>query len=223
MLAWQRQVNLSKFITAQVALSAIKQKCIFENKIQCMRKLKLQMQMTIDGFVAGPDGQLDWMCTEMDASQLQLLQELTESMDTILLGRKMTEGFTTYWEHVVNNQPESPEYPYAKIFVDTPKIVFSKTITTVAGKNAVVENGDLVEAVNKLKNQEGKDMIVYGGAGFVSELISHNLIDELYLFINPVAIGNGLKIFTGRFNFKLLKSTSCSNGVVVNQYKLSDN
>ena len=186
-----------------------------------MRKLKLQMQMTIDGFVAGPEGQLDWMCAEMDVLQLQVLKELTESMDTILLGRKMTDGFITYWEHVVNNQPDSPEYPYAKIFVDTPKIVFSKTIKTIDGKNVVVENGDLVESVNKLKDREGKDIIVYGGAGFVSELIRYNLIDELYLFINPVAIGNGLKIFSGRSNFKLLKSTSFSNGMVVNQYEPS--
>jgi dihydrofolate reductase len=184
-----------------------------------MRKLKLQMQMSVDGFVAGPEGQLDWMCQEMDILQLQLLKELTESMDTILLGRKMTEGFITYWENVVNNQPESPEYPYAKIFVDTPKIVFSKTIKTINGKNVTVENGDLVEAVNKLKNQQGKDIIVYGGANFVSELIKNSLIDELNLFINPAAIGNGLKIFNGSVKLKLIKSVAYSNGIVVNQYK----
>lgn len=185
-----------------------------------MRKLKLQMQMTIDGFVAGTEGQLDWMATEMDPNQLQFLKELTESMDTILLGRKMTDGFTTYWESVVNNQPNSPEYPYAKIFVDTPKIVFSKTIKSVEGKNAIVENGDLTESVNRLKEQEGKDIIVYGGANFVSELIKKNLIDELNLFINPTAIGNGLKIFNDRFKFKLINSISCNNGVVINQYNV---
>jgi len=184
-----------------------------------MRKLKLQMQMSVDGFVAGPEGQLDWMSSEMDILQLQLLKELTESMDTILLGRKMTEGFITYWENVVDNQPDSPEYPYAKIFVDTPKIVFSKTIKTVNGKNVTVENGGLIEAVSKLKNQEGKDIIVYGGANFVSELIKNNLIDELNLFINPTAIGSGLKIFKDRSKLKLINSTSYANGIVVNQYR----
>jgi dihydrofolate reductase len=184
-----------------------------------MRKLKLQMQMSIDGFVAGTEGQLDWMSTEMDAKQLQLLKDLTESMDTILLGRKMAEGFTTYWESVVNNEPDSPEYFYAKIFVDTPKVVFSRTIKTVNGKNVSIENEDLVKAVNKLKNQKGKDIIVYGGASFVSELIKNKLIDELYLFINPTAIGNGLKIFNDRFEFKLINSTPCDNGIVINQYK----
>lgn len=187
-----------------------------------MRQLKLQMQMTIDGFVAGPEGQLDWMVSDMDPKQTTSLKALTESMDTILMGRKMTDGFTTYWEHVVDNQPDSPEYPYAKIFVDTTKIVFSKTVTSMKGKNVAVENGGLVEAVNKLKKQDGKDIIVYGGANFVSELIKNNLIDELYLIINPVAIGNGLKIFTGKMPLKLVKSIACDNGVIINQYKLSD-
>lgn len=178
--------------------------------------------MTIDGFVAGPEGQLDWMSQEMDQDQLNSLSLLTNSIDTIIMGRKMAPGFTSYWENVVNNQPESPEYPYAKIFVDTPKIVFSKTVKTLPGKNVTVENGDLVTAINKLKNQSTsgtKDIIVYGGADFVSSLIKNNLIDELYLFINPTAIGNGLKIFDGQFKFKVTKSIACSNGVIINQYK----
>jgi dihydrofolate reductase len=184
-----------------------------------MRKLKLQMQLSLDGFVAGPNGELDWMTPETDPKQLQLLFELTESMDVILMGRKMAHGFTTYWENVVNTQPDSPEFPYAKIFVDTPKIIFSKTIKTIEGKNTKVENGDLVESVNKLKNQPGKDIIVYGGANFISELIKHNLIDELHLFIHPIAIGKGLRIFDDRFKFDLVNSTACTNGVIVNHYK----
>lgn len=180
------------------------------------------MHMSLDGFVAGPEGELDWMTPEMDSKHLQFLQELTESIDTILLGRKMANVFTTYWENVLNTQPGSPEYPYAKIFVDTPKIVFSKTIKTIDGKNAVVENDDLVSSINILKNQEGKDIIVYGGANFVSELIKKNLIDELNLFINPTAIGNGLKIFNDRFEFRLVSSTSYANGIVINQYKQLD-
>jgi len=184
-----------------------------------MRKLKLQMHLTTDGFVAGPGGELDWMSQEMDVLQMEKLKELTESMDTIIMGRGMAKEFTTYWESVVNNQPDSPEYPYAKIFVDTPKIVFSKTVKTVEGKNVTVENGDLVKKVNALKDQPGKDIIVYGGANFVSELVKNNLIDELYLFINPVAIGNGLKIFHDTVKLQLVNSTAYANGIIVNQYK----
>ncbi|MEO6914453.1 MAG: dihydrofolate reductase family protein [Chitinophagaceae bacterium] len=184
-----------------------------------MRKLKLQMNMTLDGFVGGPEGQLDWMTGEMEEKQLNALFELTDSMDTIIMGRKMTAGFTQYWEEMVNNQPDNPEFPYAKMFVDTPKIVFSKTQKHIDGKNVTVENGDLLNSVNKLKHQEGKDIIVYGGANFVSQLIKNGLIDELYLFINPVVIGNGLSIFKERFNFELISSEAFESGVMMNKYK----
>jgi len=169
--------------------------------------------------VGGPNGELDWMTAPSDANQLRYLQELTGSMDTILMGRKMTAGFTRYWENVVDTQPDSPEHPYAKIFVDTPKIVFSKTVSSVPGRNTKIENGDLQEAVNQLKAQKGKDIIVYGGANFVLELITHQLIDDLFLFVNPVAIGNGLKIFPGRFSFNLVKAEAFSNGVVLHHYQ----
>lgn len=184
-----------------------------------MRKLKLQMQITVDGFVAGPEGQLDWMAFDMDEQLLHLINELTDSSDTILMGRKMTEGFINYWENVVDNQPESPEFLFAQKMVNTPKIVFSKTVQHIAGKNVTVENGDLVTAVNKLKGEEGKDILVYGGASFVASLIKNNLIDEFYLCINPTAIGNGLRIFTEKTPLKLIRSTAYKNGEVVNTFK----
>ena len=175
--------------------------------------------MSLDGFVCGLHGELDWMTWTWDEKLVEASWELTNSFDTILMGRKMTGGFTSHWEGVVNSN-QGPDLEAAKIFVNTPKIVFSKTVSSVSGKNTSVENGDMVEAVNKLKNQEGKDMIVYGGATFVSELIKHGLIDELNLFINPAAIGGGLKIFTGKMSFDLVKSGAYSCGIVVNQYRL---
>ena len=79
-----------------------------------MRKLKLQMQMTIDGFVAGPNGELDWMMLEEQDDEVKNLKnELIDSSDTILMGRKMTDGFVSYWTKAVEN-PESPEYAFAK-------------------------------------------------------------------------------------------------------------
>jgi dihydrofolate reductase len=184
-----------------------------------MRKLKLQINTSIDGFISGPAGELDWMSQEMDIRQLERLQALTDGMDTIIMGRKMAAGFTNYWEDVVDNQLDSPEYPYAKKFVDTPKIVFSRTMKNISGRNLQVENGNLVSAVNKLKQQDGKDLIVYGGGTFVSELIRCQLIDELHLFVNPIALGSGLPIFQSRQAFKLVDSICCSNGIVINQYE----
>src|SRR5262245_55429770 len=159
-----------------------------------MRKLKLQMQMTVDGFVAGPEGQLDWMTWDMDEKLISFIKDLTDTSDTILLGRKMTDGFIKYWEDVVT-KPASPEYPFAQKMVGTPKIVFSGTVKSVPGKNVRVENGPFPETVKRLKSGPGKDLIVYGGATFVSSLIENGLIDELNLFVNPVAIGKGLRVF----------------------------
>src|SRR5437870_11543294 len=180
-----------------------------------MRKLKLQVQMSVDGFVAGPEGQLDWM-TEHDEGVIARIVQIPDSSDTILLGRKMTDGFIKYWEGV---QPESPEYSFARKMVDTPKVVFSKTLTRVAGKNVRVESGELVQAVNQLKGQRGKDIVVYGGATFVSALIEHDLIDELNIFVNPVAIGRGMRIFKDRKALRSIGSTAYPSGVVINTYQ----
>lgn len=182
-----------------------------------MRKLKLQMQVTADGFVAGPSGQLDWMNREMDESLIAFINHLTDTSDTILLGRTMTPGFISYWEHIVA-KPESPEQPFAKKMVDMPKVVFSKTIDRIDGQNVRVENRDVVEAVNELKHAPGRDIVVYGGATFVSSLIEHDLIDEFNLFVNPVAIGNGMRVFKGRKRLQLTSSVAYKPGVVVNSY-----
>jgi len=182
------------------------------------RKLKLQMQMTVDGFAAGPEGQLDWMTREMDDRLIAFIVHLTDTSDTILLGRKMTAGFISYWEGV---RPDSPEYAFARKMVDTPKIAFSKTLTRIEGKNLRLENGDLVQAVNRLKQLPGKDLVVYGGPTFVSSLLEHGLIDELNIFVNPVAIGRGMGIFKNRKPLRLTASTAYASGIVVNTYVTS--
>jgi dihydrofolate reductase len=183
-----------------------------------MRTLKLQMQITVDGFVAGPEGQLDWMTEAMDERLLSFINHLTDTSDTILLGRKMTEGFIKYWEQVIT-QPNSPEYSFGQKMVSIPKVVFSKTVNRVEGQNVRVENGPMVDAVNQLKRQTGQDIIVYGGATFVSSLIENRLIDELHFFVNPVAIGNGMQIFGSRRSLKLTASTAYASGIVVNSYE----
>jgi dihydrofolate reductase len=183
-----------------------------------MKKLKLQMQITVDGFVAGPKGELDWMTREKDDKLISFIKHLTDRSDTILLGRKMTDGFVKYWEHVIT-QPDSPEYSFGQKMVNIPKVVFSKTITHVDGKNIRVENGPITEAVNQLKNQAGKDIIVYGGATFVRSLIQNKLIDELNFFVNPVAVGIGMQIFETRSPLKLTASMAYPSGIVVNRYE----
>ncbi|MDR6941412.1 dihydrofolate reductase family protein [Mucilaginibacter pocheonensis] len=185
-----------------------------------MRKLKLQVQMTLDGFVAGPEGQLDWMWItgERDEAGFRKAIELADSCDTILLGRKMTREFIDHWENVVDNQPDSVEQSLAQRMVNMRKIAFSRTQTTIAGRNLEVENGNLATVIQALKKEPGKDIMVYGGANFVSSLISQDLIDEYFIIRNPVAIGNGLSIFKEKKQLKLDSSIVYKNGKILNKY-----
>lgn len=188
-----------------------------------MRKLKLQVQITVDGYVARPDGGLDWMTFTPDETMFSAINALTDSSDTILLGRKMTQGFVNYWEDVVDNQPESPEHYFAVKMVETPKVIFTKTLTAPVGRNTSLAKGDLVSEVTALKNKPGKDIIVYGGAGFVSSLLQEGLIDELNLFVNPVLIGKGMRIFDtldSTRKLRLEKATPFGNGETLLTYAL---
>lgn len=105
----------------------------------------------------------------------------------IILGRKLAQGFIPHW---VSN----PDQEGADKINNSIKIVFSKTLDTSEWSNTVLTKGDLFEEITKLKKQDGKDMISYGGAAFVSELIKQRLFDELHLFIKQTAIGNVIKI-----------------------------
>jgi len=186
-----------------------------------MRKLKLQVQISVDGFIAGPNGEMDWMTWNWDDKIKNYVTELTDSSDTILLGRKMAGGFVAHWTSVVSN-PDDPSYPFAKKMVDTLKVVFTKTLEKSEWENTVIAKGNLADEIKKLKSQQGKDIIVYGGAEFDSSLIKEKLIDELHLFMNPAVIGNGLTIFkniSDKQNLQLIKATPFDCGIVVLHYQ----
>ena len=186
-----------------------------------MRRLKLQVQVSIDGFIAGPHGEMDWMVWDWDDKLKDYVNELHEPVDTILLGRKMTDGFISHWTDITK-RPSDPQHSFAKKMVDTPKVVFTKTLHKSNWPNTEIANGELATEVNRLKGKNGKDIIVYGGASFDSSLIKAGLIDEYHLFVNPTAIGNGMTIFkdlSERRNLALVKSTPFDCGIVVLHYR----
>jgi dihydrofolate reductase len=182
-----------------------------------MRKIKLQMQLSVDGYVAGPKGEMDWLVWDWDDALKNYVKDLTTPVDTILMGSGLAQGFMGAWESRLL-EPPTDENAFAQKMVDTEKIVFSKTLQTIEGKNATLTNSDLVEKVNAVKNSEGGDIITYGGARFAAAMIENNLIDELHLFVNPVAVGEGLRIFTGLTKLDLVKSTAFECGIIVNVY-----
>lgn len=169
-----------------------------------MRKLKLQMQISLDGFVStGENDEQKWVTWAWDEIK-QYVLDLMDTSDTILIGRKLAIDYIPYWQET-NTKPDDPMIEVAKRIVSAKKIVFTKTLEKSIWDNTELATGNLVEEVNRLKNQSGKDIIVYGGSSFVSALIKEGLIDEYHFFVNPVVLGSGGPIFDKVNSFRQLK------------------
>lgn len=180
-----------------------------------MRKLKLQMQLSLDGYVAGENGAMDWMIWNWDDGLKKYINDITEPVDCILLGRVLAQGFIDHW----NSMPEAEG---AAKMNDTAKKVFTQTLTEHTWENTELVHGDIVEAIHKLKSEEGGDIIAYGGGNFVSSLIKENLIDEYHLCINPVVLGKGMPIFKtieSKLDLKFVAAHPFDCGIVVNVYQ----
>ena len=162
---------------------------------------------------------MDWLIS--DDNVMQYIHDIAESVDTIIIGRKMVDEFIPYWTEVAN-KPNDSWNAFAKKMIEIPKIVFTKTLTKSNWINTEIAKGDLKDEITKLKSQEGKDLLVYGGASFDSSLIKEKLIDEFYLFINPVAIGNGMTIFKDLNEiqkYTLIESKAFECGKVLLRYE----
>jgi dihydrofolate reductase len=156
-----------------------------------MRKLKIQVQTTIDGYMAGTKGQESWTEVPFTEDVYAAMYAIMESVDCIVLGRNIADEFIAAWE----SRPEGEPEELIDWINNTSKVVISNTLTNSEWANTVVVRGDIVETVNRLKAQSGKDLIAYGGGTLVSSLIVNNLIDDLHLFVNPIAIGGGMPVF----------------------------
>ena len=159
-----------------------------------MRKLKLQMNILLDN--------------KWDSGMSDFSIDNLKNVDCILHGRKTGEGFIPYWTEVANN-PGNSEHKLGKRFAEIPNAIFSNTLNMSKWDNTTIINGNLEEEINALKNEKGKNIMVYGGDSFVSSLIQHDLIDEYYLLINPAALGSGQHTFNPLRNDLELKLVSC--------------
>jgi dihydrofolate reductase len=189
-----------------------------------MGKLIANFQMTVDGFVADLAGKNDWQLWDWseewnwDNGLKAYFTNMVEDVDCILLSRKMAEeGFIEHWARAAA-RTDDPRYAFAKKINGTPKLVFSRTIEKAEWSNTKLAKGGLKEIVNRLKRQEGKNMIVFGGANLLSNLIREDLIDEYHLFVNPVVIGEGISVFTKKTSLSLKKSLPFNSGMTVLVY-----
>ena len=162
-----------------------------------MRKIIAALIVSVDGFIEGSDGELDWVETWEDPF------DLLPQIDTCILGRKMYPGYEQYWGAVLANpEGELPfsgkvasegEIAYARFAEKTPHIVLSKTLENVAWKNTRIVRD--VEEIRRLKQQPGKDMHAVGGATLIGSLMNQRLIDELRLVVQPIVLGGGKALF----------------------------
>lgn len=191
-----------------------------------MRKLVLQMQMSVDGFV-GSDGDHGWQLWEWgddngwDDELKRDFNTFFETVDTILLSRKMAqEGYLGHWGRAARRYPQDPFYAFARRIVEARKVVPSDRLEESVWERTTVVGGDLPREVGALKAGEGGDIAVFGGAGFASALIAAGLVDEFQLFINPAVLGGGRRIFDqgGFARLRLAGSRAYACGMVVNRY-----
>ena len=194
-----------------------------------MRKMILQMQMSVDGYLGrkgeGPDWQVwDWGkdCT-WDDELIQSFNRFFEDVDCIILGRNIIEcGYLDHWTEIAKLYPAQPEFAFAQKVLDARKIVISHTLTESKWPKTEIAKLPLADEVRKLKDESGKTIVAFGGVGLAASLIESNVVDEFQFYVNPVALGDGLTIFKETnvvTKLKLLEAQQYDCGIVINRYE----
>ena len=187
-----------------------------------MRKLIYATGVSLDGFIAGPDGEIDWSVPDEELHRFHNQQ--TAEMGGHLLGRRLYEVML-YWETVDadSTAPEDEvEVEFARIWQRMPKVVFSRTLESVEG-NARLAAGDVSDEVPRLKATDGKPLAV-GGAGLASTCMELGLVDEVRLFVSPVVLGGGTPCFPplkARIDLELVETRTFSSRVVYMRHAVS--
>ena len=177
-----------------------------------MRKLFWQMMVSLDGFMEGPNRELNWHVVDDDFNRY--VADMLSSIDTLLLGRVTYQLFADYW-------PSSTDAE-APAMNDLRKIVFSTTLKKAEWKNSTLVKEDVAEEIARLKQQPGKDLALFGSADLASSFMRLGSIDEIRIFINPLVLGAGNPMFKDvkdRTALKLLKTETLSSGVVILYYQ----
>jgi dihydrofolate reductase len=174
-----------------------------------MRKIIVSEMISVDGFFAGPNGEIDWH--NVDAEFNEYAIEMLKSLDTLMFGRITYDLMASYWPA----EPALKDDPIVAGYMNSlAKIVFSKTQTSLPWNNTTVRNEIVAEEIMNMKQQPGKDIAIFGSGTIVTALTKLGLIDEYRLTVNPVVLGKGKPLFAGiekRLNFNLLDSKAYKN------------
>lgn len=184
-----------------------------------MRKIIVSNYVTVDGFFAGPGGEIDWFVWDDETAQYG--KGLIGTIDTILFGRVTYELMAGYWPTATTDDPFITER-----MNNLAKIVFSRTLEKADWNNTKLVREIDGEEIRKMKEQPGKDMAIYGSGTIVQSLTNLGLIDEYHLFVNPIVLSSGKPMFRNvkeKVPLKLVNSRVFKNGVVVLVYQPNRN
>jgi dihydrofolate reductase len=186
-----------------------------------MRKLIFSIPITLDGFIEGPNRELDWVIADNDLHEYYA--EMLNNADLILYGRVTYELMVNYWP-TASNDPKATtgELNFAKALNPLPKIVYSKTLQNV-GWNSTIKKTVIPEDIIKLKAEDGRDILLGGGATLAQTFFQHGLVDEIRLMVQPVVIGAGKALFRGiegGIKLKYLSSQDFHSGAMSLCYRV---
>lgn len=186
----------------------------------CMRKIIVSMNVTLDGFMAGTDGELDWHFPLWNDEMSVYFCDQLGKTDTILLGRVSYECMARYYPDKTFN---GLELEYADMMNNHNKVVFSQTLEEASWHNTRLVKENIGEEVKKMKRSPGKDMIIYGSSSIVKSFIRDGLVDELQIWVHPVFIQQGVPMFRDmeeNIHLELVRTRSFSSGVVMLGYRI---
>ncbi len=188
-----------------------------------MRRIIVTMWMTLDGFIAGPNNGMDFVGELYDEAMGKYEYDLVSAADTLILGRVTYESFAGSWPYVPDKPDAHPgEVAYARMLNAMRKVVFSKTLEKVEWNNSTLLREIVPEEIEQLKQEPGRNLVIYGSASIVQTLTNLGLIDEYQLLVHPVLLGDGKRLFAHikeKVNLKLVNTEARSSGVVVLTYQ----
>ncbi|HWI90844.1 MAG TPA: dihydrofolate reductase family protein [Flavisolibacter sp.] len=171
-----------------------------------MRKIILQVAVSIDGFIEGPNGEIDWCFTDQDYG----MKDFFKQIDTLFMGRKTYELMLTMGEDATSGFPKLKQY------------VFSTTLNEV--QEGIIVGDDLESEVEKIRNEQGKDIWLFGGGNLTTSFMNLKLVDEVWLAVHPVILGGGKPLFDNlneRVGLKHLDTKTYSTGLVFLKYAIA--